>query len=177
MTDTAISRECGTCTACCEGWLAGTIRGHQMKRSKPCHFLGCKNTRCTIYEERPEEPCRNFNCVWLKDGDVPEWMKPELSNVIIKEMEYEIQIRQAGFGTASYILENAANLSNVGKFWYVVEMGETISGPVLSWLVQYCLRKEMPILYQVNGVREAVGPPDFHMWLQQFDGRPIEMTK
>lgn len=177
MTDTVISRECGECTACCEGWLGGVIRGHEMDRNKPCHFLGCKNTRCTIYEERPEEPCRNFNCVWLKNNDVPEWMKPSLSKVIIKECVYEMQMRQAGFGSGSYLLENAATQTNRGKFWYVVEAGETISGPVLSWLVQFALKREIPILYQVNGVREAIGPPEFHVWLSQYKNRPIELTK
>lgn len=177
MTDTAPSRECGECTACCEGWLHGIIRGHEMHRGKACHFLGCNG--CTIYKDRPEEPCRNFNCAWLKDNknEIPEWMKPSMSKVIIKEMEYEVQIRSAGFGTASYILENAADMKTKAKFWYIVECGETISGPVLSWLVQYCLKKEMPLLYLVNGSREAIGPPEFHHWVQQFQGRPIQMTK
>jgi hypothetical protein len=172
MTDTP-SRECGTCTACCEGWLHGVVRGHEMNRDKKCHFLGCKNTRCSIYEERPQEPCKNFNCVWLEDKEhkLPEWMKPELSKVILKEMEYEVEIRRGGFGTASYILDNAANLKNKGKFWYVVEMGETISGPVLNWLIQYALAHDMPLLYQVSGVRNVLGPPDFHAWAEQHRNR------
>lgn len=177
MTVTAPSKECGTCTACCEGWLKGVVRGHEMYRGKACHFLGCNG--CTIYKDRPQEPCRNFECVWLKDekGVIPEWMKPELSKVIIKEMEYEIIIHQQGFGTGSWILENAADMKTVQKFWYVVEMGETISGPVLNWLIQYALTIEMPMLYQVNGHREVLGPPDFHEWAAQFKDRPLQMTK
>ena len=27
----AEKRECGTCTACCDGWAIGTIYGHEMK--------------------------------------------------------------------------------------------------------------------------------------------------
>lgn len=177
MTVTAPSRECGTCTACCEGWLSGTVYGHEMYRGKKCHFLGCNG--CTIYKDRPEEPCKNFECAWLKDkkGDIPEWMKPELSKVIIKEMEYEVEMRRTSFGTASYILENAADLKTKSKFWYVSEMGETISGPVLNWLIQYALAHDVPLLYQVAGHREVLGPPDFHVWASQYKDRPIQMTK
>src|SRR5205814_3535317 len=28
-------RECGTCTACCDGWAIGTIYGHEMKPGVP----------------------------------------------------------------------------------------------------------------------------------------------
>ena len=177
MIDIALSRECGTCTACCEGWLKGEIRGHKMYPGKNCHFLGCNG--CTIYEDRPQEPCRNFECVWLKDksGIIPEWMKPELSKVIIKEMEYELQIMQSGFGTASWVLENAAAIKTVQKFWYVVEMGETISGPVLNWLIQYALEIEMPLIYHIDGKQEVLGPPDFHTWATESKDRPLEMTK
>ena len=177
MTDIAPSRECGNCTACCEGWLHGVVRGKEMYRGKPCHFLGCN--RCTIYEERPIEPCRNFNCVWLMDQthELPEWMKPELSKVIIKELEYEVEIRQGGFGSATYILENAANLKTKSRFWYVTECGETISGPVLNWLIQYALEKDIPMLYQVMGRREVLGPPEFHAWARQYKDRPIQKTK
>ena len=33
-------RQCGSCTACCDGWVEGTIRGHEMKPGVPCHFRG-----------------------------------------------------------------------------------------------------------------------------------------
>ncbi|HZE61286.1 MAG TPA: hypothetical protein VE085_12085 [Burkholderiales bacterium] len=56
----AEKRQCGTCTACCDGWVEGTIYGHEMKPGVPCHFRG--EGCCTIYERRPEEPCRRFVC-------------------------------------------------------------------------------------------------------------------
>jgi len=55
---------CGTCTACCDGWVKGTILGHEMKPGQPCHFRG--EGCCTIYERRPVDPCRNFICGWLQ---------------------------------------------------------------------------------------------------------------
>lgn len=177
MTDTARSRECGECTACCEGWLAGTIRGHKMHNGKQCHFLGCN--RCSIYEERPVEPCRNFVCAWLADDkqEIPEWMKPSLSKVIIKERRYEIEYRRGSMGSGSYILENAGNMTHKGTYWHIVECGQTITAPVLSWLIQYCLSHEMPLMYQINGAREIIGPPEFHLWYNKGLEQQSEMTK
>src|SRR5206468_6789493 len=55
-------RECGTCTACCDGWVKGTIEGHDMFPGQPCFFRG--QGCCTIYERRPADPCRNLVCRW-----------------------------------------------------------------------------------------------------------------
>ena len=46
------TRQCGTCTACCDGWVKGTILGHEMKPGQPCHFRG--EGCCTIYERSGE---------------------------------------------------------------------------------------------------------------------------
>jgi hypothetical protein len=43
-----------------------------------CHFLeaGC----CTIYDERPQSPCRNFVCGWLQpESPFPESFRPDRS--------------------------------------------------------------------------------------------------
>src|SRR6266853_1451403 len=45
------ARQCGTCTVCCDGWVKGTIFGHEMKPGLPCHFRG--EGCCSIYERRP----------------------------------------------------------------------------------------------------------------------------
>ncbi|HEY5682465.1 MAG TPA: SEC-C metal-binding domain-containing protein, partial [Sulfuricaulis sp.] len=33
---TAAERHCGTCTACCDGWVRMNIRGHEVYPGKPC---------------------------------------------------------------------------------------------------------------------------------------------
>lgn len=155
MTDTP-TRECAECTACCEGWLSGIIRGHTMKPGKQCHFLGCN--RCSIYEERPEKPCRDFNCAWLKDTKqiIPEWMKPSLSKVIITERDWSGP--------------SVGGISVKSKYWYVTECGEKIDSSVLSWLIQHCLSTETPLIYHVGGSRNIIGPPEFHMVMKdKFD--------
>lgn len=79
-------RECGTCTKCCDGTVNGEIYGHKMFPGTPCHFIAL-GSGCTIYEDRPETPCKNFRCRWLDDESIPEWMKPNISSVIIIEKE------------------------------------------------------------------------------------------
>lgn len=76
-------RECGTCTKCCEGWLSGEIHGAPLCKGSPCKFI--ENSKCGIYENRPESPCRTFNCEWVKSEDFPEYMKPDVCNVIISK--------------------------------------------------------------------------------------------
>jgi hypothetical protein len=83
VTIPAISRSCGTCTACCDGWLKATIRGHEMKPGTPCHFRG--KGCCTIYDERPADPCRGFVCGWLAPGSpFPDTFRPDKLGIIIK---------------------------------------------------------------------------------------------
>src|SRR5438876_10607129 len=75
VANAAVQRECGTCTACCDGWAVATIRGYEMKPGVPCHFRG--EGCCTIYAERPVEPSRNFVCGWLAPGRrFPESFRP-----------------------------------------------------------------------------------------------------
>ena len=75
------NRSCNSCTKCCDGWLAGNIYGHDMYTGKPCHFV--KSDGCSIYNERPQNPCRIFKCEWLINLDIPEWLHPKKSEVII----------------------------------------------------------------------------------------------
>src|SRR3989454_7897045 len=74
-------RRCGACTACGDGWVAGKIRGPEMKPGQPCHFRG--EGCCTIYAQRPVEPCRNFVCGWLMpDSPFPEEFRPDRLGVM-----------------------------------------------------------------------------------------------
>lgn len=72
-------RECGECTKCCE-WLKGEAYGHSFDIGKPCNFMG--NGCCTIYDIRPERPCRTYFCAWAQEL-FPEWMRPDKCGAII----------------------------------------------------------------------------------------------
>lgn len=75
-------RVCNGCTKCCEGLVIGNVNGHEMKPGTPCFYL--KDHKCSIYETRPEYPCRNFECLWLSDPElVPEYFWPDKTNVIL----------------------------------------------------------------------------------------------
>lgn len=53
-----------------------------MRAGKPCKH--CTGSGCAIYEDRPEVPCRTFNCAWLDNvAEFPEDMRPDVSGVIV----------------------------------------------------------------------------------------------
>jgi uncharacterized cysteine cluster protein YcgN (CxxCxxCC family) len=77
-----MSKECGTCTRCCDGTLAGDVRGHAMYPGKPCFFLEIGGA-CGDYENRPHSPCKEYKCLWLTYEEVPDYIKPENANAIL----------------------------------------------------------------------------------------------
>jgi hypothetical protein len=130
-------RECGGCTACCEGWMHGQSHGEYFQPGRPCHFK-CE-TGCAIYENRPEKPCKTFSCEWLQNYEIPEWMKPNLSGVIITSRDYG---------------ENK-------KYLEVLEMGKKIDAEVLNWIFLHHYTTDIPIRVQVNRGWYNFGPKDF----------------
>ena len=77
-----ISRACAGCTMCCQGWLTGKAWGHSFYPGQPCGWLG--TTGCTIYQNRPKDPCQTFECLWKRDLILPDWLRPDKSGVIMK---------------------------------------------------------------------------------------------
>lgn len=96
-----INRECGDCSACCDGNLVATILSNKMGDGKPCVFLVDK--KCVVYDNRPEV-CRNYHCAW-RQGLFDEDLKPNISNVMIS-VENETPQKQ---------------------FLRVIELGENVS--------------------------------------------------
>jgi Fe-S-cluster containining protein len=72
-------RECGDCTACCDGWLIGNSYGNRFGEGKSCPFLVKKV--CTIYKDRPRS-CHDYQCAWTQNL-FPDWMKPNECGVMI----------------------------------------------------------------------------------------------
>lgn len=65
---------CGECKACCITPFLVTDK-FTKPAHQPCQHL-C-NTGCHIYWDRPE-PCRQFECMWLKSQQRNDVMPPEL---------------------------------------------------------------------------------------------------
>ena len=130
-------RECGPCTACCEGWAEGEIRGHRMFAGQHCHFLD--RGACTIYEERPQSPCRSFVCGWLAPGSpFPEAFRPDKVGVIIVPKRWH--------DGPAYVLLSAGN----------------DAGPqMLQWMQAYARSSGAPFYYQRDGQRLGYGPALF----------------
>ena len=132
-----MTRECGTCTKCCDGWLHGEAHGHNFWPGRPCHFVGEKG--CTIYETRPDSPCKSYKCMWLQDEtSIPEWMKPDKVNAILTKRR----------------------INNI-DYIELVEAGEVLRSDVLSWAIQYALNNELGISYQIKGFFNKIGSTEF----------------
>ena len=133
----AMERQCGTCTACCDGWVEGTIRGHEMKPGVACHFRG--EGCCTIYEERPQDPCRRFVCGWLAQGSpFPDSFRPDRLGVMIVRTKWRER--------PAYILKSA---------------GRDPDEALLAWMRGFSSRQGAPFFYEQAGERFGFGPPDF----------------
>ena len=138
-------RECGTCTKCCEGWLKGEIYGNKMMPGLPCHFK--KETSCAIYENRPQHPCKDFVCEWLVDLSIPEWMKPNISNVIIKK-----------------------DLINNINYLNVVEAGSKLQSEVLNWaFASLVMGKYKNIKFTINGGTHYYGTDEFNNAMNELN--------
>ncbi len=132
-----MSRSCGTCTKCCEGWLSSEALGHTFYPGKPCHFITI-GKGCTIYSKRPKDPCQSYKCGWIQNEDIPEWMKPSEINAII---DYRM-------------IDNIPYLN-------VKEAGSVLSSKVLTWIIKYALERKANLYWEVEGGKNWLGSPEF----------------
>lgn len=133
-------RTCGECSTCCGGWLAANIHGHEMAPGKPCYFL--QQGKCSNYAGRPDNPCKQYSCAWLEDTTFPDWLKPNLTNVIISKK----------------VPENK-NLT----YYDVIEAGGKIDSEVLNWIIRWALSQPITknLIYSVNGNKYVLGTTEF----------------
>ncbi len=130
-------RSCGSCTACCDGWLTGTVRGHDMKPGVPCHFRGAGC--CTIYPDRPENPCRSFFCAWRLDGNpFPDSFRPDQVGVIIVARQWRDR-----------------------PGYELISAGRDPDDSLLNWMREFSTTTGSPFLYSIDGHYHAFGVPAF----------------
>ncbi len=131
------ARACGTCTACCDGWVTGIIDGHEMYPGQPCHFRG--ENCCSIYETRPKYPCRDFVCGWLQAGSpFPDEFRPDRLGVMVISMKWH--------GRDAYVLRAA---------------GRDPDDALVAWMQALSARTGNPFFYEREGERFGYGPPEF----------------
>jgi len=135
----APARKCGECTACCDGWVAGVIEGYEMKPGTPCHFRGEKC--CSIYERRPQHPCRNFVCGWLQPGSpFPDDFRPDQLGVMMIQMRWR--------GRDAYVMRST---------------GRDPDDKLLAWMRAFSERTGSPFFYEIEGERYGFGPAEFQI--------------
>jgi hypothetical protein len=138
-------RHCDGCTMCCEGWLTGESHGYEFYPGLPCHFVGCNG--CSIYENRPDEPCKSFACSWLNDNFLPEWFKPNQSNLICNWEEWE---------------KNCYFLS-------VIECGKQIEAKYLNWLKKTSnYTTDFNVRYTISGTIYYLGSDKFLQYMNKM---------
>lgn len=118
-----------------------------MKPGEPCQHCTVKG--CAIYEERPQTPCRSFECAWLKpDSPIPEDMRPDKSGVIVIMDRY---------------WRGRSIIRAVPAGWKVPEHS-------LDWLMAFAREKKIPLTFlefiraegSYTGYKSmGYGPPDF----------------
>ncbi len=123
------------------------IRGHDVFPGKPCPYS--TGHSCSIYADRPENPCRKFVCGWLeKNSPLPEDYRPDKIGVIFVILDWR--------GIPIYALTPA---------------GRDPGDDVLEWTREWSARTQRPFLYQLNGEWYAFGPPAFQKEMLQKIGR------
>lgn len=122
-----MAKQCGTCTKCCDGSAlrVGTINNNIIPDGKPCIFLDQKNKKCLDYDNRPQFPCKEYMCMWLEFEDVPIWMKPEYSDVIVTHINF-----------------------NNNSFLWITPFKTEYSAKYLSYVIEYAKKNKMNVIYQ-----------------------------
>jgi hypothetical protein len=139
-------RSCGDCTLCCEGWLGNVSHGYEMWPGRKCQFVSLEKG-CTIYDQRPDT-CQKFECQWLSDERIPEWMKPNKCGVIIREREID--------GV---------------KFLEILEAGQKLDSEILSWALNAMTGRVFTNLkYQVSSGWNYFGTEEFFKMIKKNFG-------
>lgn len=131
------TRSCGECTACCDGWAKGVVNGIPMHPGRPCAFRTPGG--CGIYEQRPQQPCRDFVCGWLEAGSpFPEDWRPDRLGLLAFPVGWR--------GSRAYVLRYA---------------GREPDEVTLNWLKEFHRRTGRPVLVEQAGQLQVIGDAAF----------------
>jgi hypothetical protein len=130
-------RSCEECTKCCEGWLTAEINGKMMYPGNPCEFVQ-SGVGCSIYKNRPKEPCKIFECSWKASDFVPIEFNPKAIGQVISTQVIE---------GIPYMLMSYA--------------GKEVTAEMLSWFVTFVIGRQLNAEWSVGDKVHAIGSPDF----------------
>jgi hypothetical protein len=125
------------------------VRGHRVQPGKPCPFS--IDHCCSIYEERPQHPCREFVCGWLvASSPLPDWMRPDMADMIMLAANFVWQ----GFPVD-----------------VIVAVGTQPQAKALDWLMKFSAENRRCLIYQIADDWFAFGPPAFQREISERIGR------
>jgi hypothetical protein len=93
---------------------------------------------CTDYKNRPEDPCKNYMCMWRAEDVVPIEFKPSEVNSIITRSEI-----------------------NGMPYLVLVEAGEKMRAEVVAWFIVFVSSKGINAEWQIDGRSHYSGKPEF----------------
>ena len=135
------TRTCQPCTACCDGWVSMTINGVDVHPGKPCPHSTGKG--CDDYENRPKDPCDNFNCAWvMENSPLPDWLKPNNAKVLVVLDKLQWQGLSVDLA---------------------VPVGKRIPPRALNWLKQFANEQGRPLIYTEQIIENGVMSPEQNM--------------
>jgi hypothetical protein len=148
------TRQCGSCTACCDGWLNTEVNGLKVSPGHPCPHSTPGG--CAIYATRPQYPCRDFQCGWMRwDSELPDWMRPnDCGAIVFLWFDWQGQ-----------------------KVINAVPVGEKIPERTLDWLKAHAQEQGRPLMFferimedgQFTGAKcTGFGPPAFRKQVESI---------
>jgi len=145
-------RHCGDCIACCDGRLVLDIFGKRLI-GRPCHYVS--NKGCTIYKHRPKNPCKTFNCGWLRDEHFkyPAFLKPNNSGFLLMDW------KKTDTGIPFIIAIS-------GKDGY--------SNEAFLWLIDYCNKENLNIEFILQTPYKSkhyIGSKEFRDYYKKKNGK------
>jgi len=75
----ASTRQCGDCTLCCKMLYVSVYESPIGEYCKHC----IPDNSCSIHEER-HTLCRTFDCLWIKQTQIPESYRPDRCHVLFE---------------------------------------------------------------------------------------------
>ena len=108
-------RACGDCSQCCR--VLSIYVDELSPQGHWCNF--CTQPGCSIYNTRIPSFCKNYNCGWIQNENIPEDLKPNRSGVVLEVLD---------------------NNPNTTKFW-IDEKNFTNTDIVVKKLEEYTTRK------------------------------------
>ena len=142
-----VKRQCGDCTACCDGRLSLNIFGNKWV-GRPCHYLA-EGVGCTIYKNRPQSPCKTFECGWLKDKTFkyPEWLKPNKSGFILMDWK--------------------RTKTKIPYIIAIANKDEEFKTDAVFWLMNYCDENNINIEFILQGAKYYFGSKEFKKFFER----------